>query len=989
MASNRQEAEVIERKLRPVYDALDNGQNKKVIQMAEKILKKTPSLYCAKALQAIALVRLGRNDDSYKVINDIISSRPGDSATLQAVYMYCRELGDYKKLVELYEAVVISYPSNEEILTHHFMSYIRVNDYQKQQKAAVQLVKAFPKSGPYYCWRVMSLVLQAHQLSTDEDQKKMCLSLAERLMEKYISENKVESEAEVRLYVTILQSLDEPTKILSRVLNNDALRNKVRSPEEVLDHELKCLNSLGYYDELAEKLALLISKDSDQWNYIKMYITAQIERSKACTVDEGGTSGSHSPLVEMKALLDGLVAKEKEKSSRHFRSPYLSHLEAIRQLKENKIDYSHYDTLHNLLELYFTLFASKNCCYDDLYLYIDLLTKDDQIKLLQVLSLSCDKDPVDFNCDDSQISFNVSKLYRDISLLKLQRHCGLHQCLTVEGKRLLVKDLLQKFQGGLALGQSLSKTVNQHSDFYAILACHLWIEIYQETNDPAELWGCVVMLEGARKVSCSNPQLQLLLVKLYGYLNMVDPIISLYNTLSVKHVQVDSLGYITNRYVQATGGFRFAKQMFEISLKFYISCNKETSDYIINAYKNGMFHKILEIINLRDRICNSYGFYILGVESMIQDFMYEVNSLDSAKNFFLKEKFGSYLPITIDDIENFPNNLWDNRDMSVMEDWSPPDQRLTEKETNLTFQLDILWVKIRLLVMCTLKELVGVATTPTTNGVVKKLKSLESLLTEAETHEGINFWKNKKCPLLPIQAPPTPLLFLFVDHGYSTLLRRLVHMLIQILTSHDHHVMTLVNELIDLLKGSMAGINGFTPDLIKSDYNSLLEVKIDLEHYVMFIIVSSWLVVFLGVCLAHLSPQKSSKKKKKSRNTQPAAVPANVKADDGATPNPTDDRVTSIVNMLAELKTTLASVSSLFQILPVDESSVLLQKLSLNDSSAAERNDIQIKCEVCAGIVESYNISFKDCNDIVESKISFISSLIQSYGIMGLEHDVS
>jgi N-terminal acetyltransferase B complex non-catalytic subunit len=98
MASNRQEAEVIERKLRPVYDALDNGQNKKVIQMAEKILKKTPSLYCAKALQAIALVRLGRNDDSYKVINDIISSRPGDSATLQAVYMYCRELGDCESM---------------------------------------------------------------------------------------------------------------------------------------------------------------------------------------------------------------------------------------------------------------------------------------------------------------------------------------------------------------------------------------------------------------------------------------------------------------------------------------------------------------------------------------------------------------------------------------------------------------------------------------------------------------------------------------------------------------------------------------------------------------------------------------------------------------------------------------------------------------------------------------------------------------------------
>lgn len=29
-------------------------------------------------------------------MDEVIESRPGDSATLQAVYMYCRELGDCK-----------------------------------------------------------------------------------------------------------------------------------------------------------------------------------------------------------------------------------------------------------------------------------------------------------------------------------------------------------------------------------------------------------------------------------------------------------------------------------------------------------------------------------------------------------------------------------------------------------------------------------------------------------------------------------------------------------------------------------------------------------------------------------------------------------------------------------------------------------------------------------------------------------------------------
>lgn len=50
-------------------------------------------------------------------------------------------------------------PSNEELLTHLFMSYVRVGDYKKQHLTAMALYKLKPKN-PYYFWAVMSIVMQ-------------------------------------------------------------------------------------------------------------------------------------------------------------------------------------------------------------------------------------------------------------------------------------------------------------------------------------------------------------------------------------------------------------------------------------------------------------------------------------------------------------------------------------------------------------------------------------------------------------------------------------------------------------------------------------------------------------------------------------------------------------------------------------------------------------------------------------------------------------
>lgn len=84
------------------------------------------------------------------------------------------------KISEVYEAASKADPKNEELLTHLFMSYVRLGDFKKQQQTALTLYKVVPKN-PYYFWAVMSCVMQAKH-EKDEQAKKISLTLAERMV---------------------------------------------------------------------------------------------------------------------------------------------------------------------------------------------------------------------------------------------------------------------------------------------------------------------------------------------------------------------------------------------------------------------------------------------------------------------------------------------------------------------------------------------------------------------------------------------------------------------------------------------------------------------------------------------------------------------------------------------------------------------------------------------------------------------------------------
>ena len=79
-----------------ISDWLDNGNNKKALQEADKVLKKQPDFVCCKALKCLALIRLSREDEASPILDSILEKGTTDEGALQAMNIAYRELHQSK-----------------------------------------------------------------------------------------------------------------------------------------------------------------------------------------------------------------------------------------------------------------------------------------------------------------------------------------------------------------------------------------------------------------------------------------------------------------------------------------------------------------------------------------------------------------------------------------------------------------------------------------------------------------------------------------------------------------------------------------------------------------------------------------------------------------------------------------------------------------------------------------------------------------------------
>uniref|UniRef100_A0A452TV03 N-alpha-acetyltransferase 25, NatB auxiliary subunit n=1 Tax=Ursus maritimus TaxID=29073 RepID=A0A452TV03_URSMA len=829
-------------------DYLDNGNNKMAIQQADKLLKKHKDLHCAKVLKAIGLQRTGKQEEAFTLAQEVAALEPTDDNSLQALTILYREMHRPELVTKLYEAAVKKVPNSEEYHSHLFMAYARVGEYKKMQQAGMALYKIVPKN-PYYFWSVMSLIMQSISAQDENLSKTMFLPLAERMVEKMVKEDKIEAEAEVELYYMILERLGKYQEAL------DVIRGKLgeKLTSEIQSRENKCMamyKKLSRWPECNALSRRLLLKNSDDWQFYLTYFDSVFRLIEESWTPPKGEV--HYSAEEAVKFIEDRITEE-SKSSRHLRGPHLAKLELIRRLRRQGFndEYKLGDP-EELMFQYFKKFGDKPCCFTDLKVFVDLLPATQCTKFInQLLGVVPLSTPTE---DELALPADVRALQRHLCVVQLTRLLGLYHTMDKNQKLSVVRELMLRYQHGLEFGEQPFKIC---SNYYCLLAVHVLIDVWRETGDETAVWQALTLLEEGLTHSPSNAQFKLLLVRIYCVLGAFEPVVDLYSSLDAKHIQHDTIGYLLTRYAESLGQYAAASQSCNFALRFFHSNQKDTSEYIIQAYKYGAFEKIPEFIAFRNRLNNSLHFAQVRTERMLLDLLLEANISTS-----LAESIKSMnLRPEEDDIPW--EALRDNRDLNVFFSWDPKDRDVSEEHKKLSLEEETMWLRIRSLTLRLISGLPSLnhpmeprnSEKTTENGVSSRIDILRLLLQQLEV--AMETGKTLLSPLFfqyPFLGPVPTRMAGFFSSGCS-----------QCQTSSFY----LVSDIYELDTSGLDVFSRCKGDLLEVKDGNLKTRPALLENLVFFVETISIILWVSSYCESVLRPYKLNlqKKKKKKKET--------------------------------------------------------------------------------------------------------------------------
>ncbi|KAI8384685.1 N-acetyltransferase B complex non catalytic subunit-domain-containing protein [Radiomyces spectabilis] len=627
---------ITEKKLRPLYEAIDEGQYKLALQNVNKMLKKSPDWPLLKALKAVVLVRTGKQEEAVDLCTQVKKAMPIDDATLQAASMAYKELGQHQAVVTLYENAANQQPRNEEFANHWFMAMVRNNDYKGQQQAALKLHRTF-KQNKYLFWAIMSLALQG------QGGNSLSYTLAERMMAKAQEDGRLEEVEHLRLFLLIYldqQRYDQALALLDTPLGQKSLRD----PEVRQIRSELLLKTKKWEDVLETSQRALSEENSDDWISWLAYFDA---------VNGLLDQESSEEILEKAVEMIGRLKETALKAAVLKRGPFLAELEWDHRLNKRQ-NRDQTLTLDHIVA-YFDRFGSKSCCFEDLQTYIAFLraTPEAAKKFIQTLQNSIKP--------ATEKSAQVKNVYKNITIRKLEHFLDLHAGLSLPESLQLVNALWQAYEDALPLGQGLEKTESQYGDEFVLLASHILYDMYQQHKHTALVIQAITLLETALRRSTYNFQLKLTLVRLYTVLGVYTRPLQIFATMDIKQIQFDTMiHYFTDRFI-ALGAMDPLEEMLYESMMIYKSNEVETPEMLVKAYQYGTFSKIQEFIEFRTRLDKSLQHAITRTE------LARIEALNSS--FQVKYGVQYFQELDINEIkfdDDFIQTRSDNRDFKVM-----------------------------------------------------------------------------------------------------------------------------------------------------------------------------------------------------------------------------------------------------------------------------------------------------------------------------------
>ncbi|XP_041504311.1 N-alpha-acetyltransferase 25, NatB auxiliary subunit isoform X2 [Microtus oregoni] len=832
------------------------------------------------------------------------------------------------------------------------------------------LYKIVPKN-PYYFWSVMSLIMQSISARDENLSKTMFLPLAERMVEKMVKEDKIEAEAEVELYYMILERLGKYQEAL------DVIRGKLgdKLTSEIQSRENKCMamyKKLSRWPECNALSRRLLLKNSDDWQFYLTYFDSVFR-----LIEEAWTppaEGEHSLEGEVHCSAEDAVKfiedriMEASQNARHVRGPHLAKLELIRRLRSQGCndEYKLGDP-EELMFQYFKKFGDKPCCFTDLKVFVDLLPAAQCTQFInQLLGVVPLSTPTE---DKLALPGDIRALQQHLCVVQLTRLLGLYHIMDKNQKLGVVRELMLRYQHGLEFGRSCLKTELQFSDYYCLLAVHVLTDIWREAGEETAVWQALTLLEEGLTHSPSNAQFKLLLVRIYCMLGAFEPVVDLYSSLDAKHIQHDTIGYLLTRYAASLGQYAAASQSCNFALRFFHSNQKDTSEYIIQAYKYGAFEKIPEFIAFRNRLNNSLHFAQVRTERMLLDLLLEANISTS-----LAESIKSMnLRPEEDDVPW--EDLRDNRDLDVFFSWDPKDRNVSEEHKKLSLEEETMWLRIRTLTLRLISGLPNLthpvepknSEKTSENGVSSRIDILRLLLQQLEVAVETGKRFIEKEIQYPFLGPVPTRMGRFFSSGCCQCLVRSFH-LVNDVYELDTSGLEGTLDIQERIENSLAALLELLKGVFSTCKGELLEVKDGnvktqpavLENLVFFVETISIILWVSSYCESVLRPYKLNiqKKKKKKKETSIVMPPV----------------FTSFQDYVTGLQTLISNVVDHIKGLEANLIALKLEELTLEDTSISPE-ERKFSKTVQGKVQSSYLHSLLEIGELLRKRLETTKKL--------------
>ncbi|GAV58667.1 NatB_MDM20 domain-containing protein/TPR_9 domain-containing protein [Cephalotus follicularis] len=663
-----------ERRVRPVWDAIDSRQFKNALKLASSLLTKFPNSPYALALKALVLERMGKSDEALSVClnaKDLLYKNETmlmDDLTLSTLQIVFQRLDHLDLATGCYEYACGKFPNNMELMMGLFNCYVREYSFVKQQQTAIKMYKLVGEER-FLLWAVCSIQLQVFCGNGGEK----LLLLAEGLIKKHVASHSLHEPEALIVYISILEQQAKFNDAL------DVLSGKLGSllliEADKLRIQGRLLAQAGDYAGAANIYQKILELCPDDWECFLHYLGCLLEDDSSWNNGSVNNPIHHLKLVDCKFshLTDELfdsrisnasafVQKLQDDSNNNFvRCPHLANLEIER--RKHLYGKNNDDDFVEALVKYFLRFGHLACFASDVEMFLQVLSLDRKMEFLDKLIKN----------SNSLSAVPTKVLGQSISLFKIQEMIGSMYKFPVQDLEGSAIKMVEMYCKNLYLSKDLDPQESMHGEELLSMACNVLVQLSWYTGNPGYFLEAVMVLELGLTIRRHVWQYKISLLHLYSHMGVISLAYEWYKSLDVKNILMETISHHILSQMLESPLWVELNNLLKDYLKFMDDHFRESADLTFLAYRHRNYSKVIEFVQFKERLQRSNQYLVARVEAPILQLKQNADNIEEEECVLESMKCGIHFVELSNEIGS--KNLTFNEDLQSRPFWTPTPEK--------------------------------------------------------------------------------------------------------------------------------------------------------------------------------------------------------------------------------------------------------------------------------------------------------------------------